>query len=266
MTHDNFATDNKIGLPLTAPSTQTILPIISAGNGMVEGFLTIAKTTFAGTETTFMTSNGPIAITTVTLPRKVDDGSGYGVNQYMAAVYDDVESAKRPWLGYSAFVNTNDTGYLNKHYMPTQGQITRHYRGILVTNLLVNMAEESMTPDVPVPPVATPGTIRWVASMQLNSAQMECGFFDFNWVDLFKAKASAASVPMRLDVVNNPAGGQFKSTLVGNPIILPEGGTMFNTVRIIKLHDAPAGDYVFTYTVTDTNGLSTTCTLTLTLV
>lgn len=247
-------------------SKQTILPVICGGNGNIQGFLTIASTTFTGTETSFMTSDGPIAITTVTLPQKVDDGSGYGVSQFMAAVYPDSDYLTRSWIGYSAWVNTNDTGYGRSFSIPTQGYIIHYSRGVLLTNLLVNMAAQDQIPPSNLPPNVQNGTMRWVASMSVNSAQLECGFFDFPWTTLFKAKSPDNVDPLTIEVVSNPPGGAFKSTMVPNPVIAPLGGVHFNTVRIIKLGDAPAGVYVFTYKVTDTKNASTTCTLTLTLV
>lgn len=261
MTHDNFATDNKLGLPLSAPSTQTILPVVT-DNGNIQGFFTISETTFTGAETTFALAEGSVAIKSVTLPEKVSDGRGYGVRQYMAAVY--ATPRLREWLGYSAFVNTNDTGYGVRHVMPTQGWFTYYNRGVLVTNLLVGMDATVTVPESNVPPDASNGTIRWVASMSAASSQMKCGFFDFPWVDLFKVKSDRTAV--RIEIVSNPAGGEFKSTLVPNPTITPLGGVEFNTVRIIRLKDVAAGAYVFTYKVVDDKNQSTTCTLTLTVV
>lgn len=260
-----FATSNKYGLPLKAPSSQTILPIICGGNGMLRGFFTIAKTVFTGAETTFALAEGPVAIKSVTLPDTVDDGRGYGVKQYMAAVYDDDELFARPWIGYSAWVDTNDTGYALSYSMPTQGWMTRYNRGVLITNLLVAMDEQSLLPPADLPPVVTPGAVRWVASMDVNGSQLECGFFDFNWVDLFKV-TSPGNNPIRLDLVSNPPGGAFKSTLVPYQAIQPTGAVEFNTVRIIKLLNAAAGTYVFNYNVVDDHNVSTPVVLTLTLV
>lgn len=261
MTFSNTETNNKLGLALMSPSTQTILPVVT-DNGNLQGFFSIASTTFAGTETSFPLAEGPVALTTVTLPQKVYDGHHIGVQQYMAVAYDDPKA--RAWLGYSAFVGVNDTGYGMQHLMPSQGWFTRFNRGVLITNLQVNMAADSPAVPSSTQPTAQNGAIRWVASMNVNSTQLEGGFFDFPWIDLFKAKSSATA--MRIEIVSNPIGGAFKSTLVPNPAITPLGGVEFNTVRIIRLQEAVAGSYVFTYKVYDDQNQSTTCTLTLTLV
>lgn len=265
MTFSNTETGNKYGLPLAAPSKQSILPIICGGNGSLQGFFTINTTTFTGSETSFALAEGSVAIKTVTLPSKVNDGRNYGVEQYMAVVYSDDELLKRPWIGYSSWVNTNDTGYFLSYSMPTQGWMTRYGRGILITNLLVNMAADTMTPPSNTPPSASNAAIRWVASMEENSSQMDCGFFDFNWVQLFVAQSPNID-PLSIEIISNPVGGAFKSTLVPNPTVAPLGGVQFNTVRIIRLTTAAPGAYVFTYKVHDTKGGTTNCTLTLTLV
>ena len=261
----NFnATNNVLGAPLTTPSKQTSLPVICGGNGNVRGFFAIQATRFVGTETTFTLADGAVAIESVTLGQKSLDGSGYGVGQYMAAVYPDDEESLQPWLGYSAFVDLRSLGYSHRYVMPTQGWRTYLTRGILVTNLLVNMAADESVPAVETPPVVGNGAIRWAAAMSANSAQLECGFFDFNWVDLFQAKSDRQAI--RIDIVANPAGGEFKSTIVPYPSVAPQGAVQFNTIRIIKLDDVAAGDYTFTYVVTDDQNQSTTCTLVLTVV
>lgn len=266
MTHDNFSTSNKLGLPLSIPSKQSILPIICGHDSLIQGFFPIAVTTFDGTETSFTVDGNPVAITTVTLPTKVDDGTGFGVKQYMAVVYPTEQKLERPWLGYSTFTPDDDAQYMGaRHVMPTQGWKTQYYLGPLVTNLLVGMADDVFNPQVINPPTVQNGTIRWVASMDTNPTGLDCGFFDFLWTDLFKASTNGID-PLMLEIVSNPAGGFFKSTLVPSPVVSPLGGTFFNTVRIIRLLDTPPGNYVFTYKVTDTKNQTTNCQLTLTVV
>lgn len=261
MTFSNTETNNELGLALKQPSSQTIIPVVT-DNGNIMGFFTIAKTTFDGTETTFDLSEGPIDITSITLPAKVDDGSGYGVEQYMAAYYD--VPRLREWLGYSAFVSVNDTGYATSYSMPVQGYVRRHNRGILITNLSVTMDTQGSVLEVNVPPNVQNAAVRWVAKLSANSVSLKCGFFDFPWTTLFKAKSDLT--PLRIEIVANPVGGVFKSTLVPNPVISPLGNVEFNTVRIIKLGDAVPGDYVFNYLVVDDKNQSTPCTLTLSVV
>lgn len=266
MTHSNFQTGNKLGQALTAPSKQSILPVVCGGNGNIQGFFPIATTTFNGTETSITIDGFPVAITTVTLPKVVSDNTGTRVQQYMAAVYPDNVVRKKPWIGYASFVDNDDVGYLGaRHVMPTQGWHTSYYLGPLVTNLKVTMYDESFTPAVQPPPVVQNGTIRWVASMDSNPTGLDCGFFDFLWTDLFKASTTGID-PVSINVVSNPPGGYFKSTLVPTPVVAPLGGVQFNTVRIIRLQDTPAGTYTFNYVVTDTKNQSTNCQLVLTVV
>lgn len=267
MTHSNFQTNNKLGQPLVAPSAQTILPIINGGNGNIVGFYPIALTTFNGTERKFTLSQGDVPITSITLPRGIDDGSGYGVGQYMAAVFDaPLDKHDMPWLGYSEFVSINDIGYGMTWYQPVVGRGWVLQKGTLLAALSLGMDQSPSAPDVPQPPTAVNGVLRWAGRLNLSSSEYECAFFDFNWVALFQAKTSNANLPKRLEVLSNPPGGEFKSTLVPYPSATPLGMLEFNTVRILRLKNAVAGDYVFNYRVVDHNNLSVTCELTLTVV
>jgi hypothetical protein len=266
MTHDNFSTSNKLGLPLAKPSKQSILPVICGHDSLIQGFFPISVTTFDGTETTLMIDGYPLDVTTVTLPKKVDDGSGFGVQQYLAAVFPTEQKLVRPWLGFGTFVPDDDAQYMGAHHvMPTQGWKTQYFLGPLVTNLLVGMADNVFNPQTVNPPTVQNGTIRWVASLTTNPTGIDCGFFDFLWTDLFKASTQGVD-PLSIEIVSNPPGGFFKSTLVPNPIVSPLGGIQFNTIRIIRLLDTPAGTYTFNYRVTDTKNQTANCQLTLTVV
>lgn len=262
-----FATDNILGQPLDEPSTQTILPVICGGNGNIRGWLTIESTEFDGTETSFTTADGPIAITTVTLPKLViNDGLKRRVYQYMAAVFPDAQERQRPWLGYTAFVGVDESQYAMQWFMPTEGQGYRLNRGPLFTDLTVRMdADAGAAPAAPGAPSATPGTLRWAASVSMNDLVNGCNFIDFNWVTLFKAKAQDTQ-PVRIEIVSNPASGEFKTTIVPYPSVVGAGGVEFNTLRIIKLKPVDAGAYTFNYSVVDQQGKATPVTLTLTVV
>jgi hypothetical protein len=120
-------------------------------------------------------------------------------------------------------------------------------------------------PGGPVPPTASPAGIRWACALTINELSANCGFIDFNWVELFAAQ-SASIDPLRIEIVSNPAGGEFKTTIVPYPVVAPLGGIEFNTLRIIKLKPAAAGAYVFNYRVVDTKGQATPVTFTLTVV
>lgn len=262
-----FATNNKLGAGLTAPSTQSILPVLCGGNGQLLGFYPIASTTFDGTETSFTLSQGDIKITSVKLPPRVNDGSGYGVVEYMAAYFDGPTDLRtEPWLGYQEFISNNDLGYRMQWYQPTVGSGYVLTRGIFLSALEVSMDQTPYVPDVPVPPTGGNATIYWKAKLGLNAAQYECAFFDFNWVVLFNAKTEGRHNPMRIEFISNPPGGEFKSTLVAFPSATVDGDIEFNTVRVVRLKDAAPGDYPFVYKVTDRNNLSILCNLTLTIV
>lgn len=266
MTHSNFATSNKLGLPLKQPSKQSMLPILCGHDSLIRGFLPIAVYTFDGTETSLTIDGIEVPITTVTLPPVVSDGTGTRVEQYMAIVYPTEVQLQRPWIGFTQLVLDDEAQYLGaKHVMPTQGWKTRYYLGPLVTNLMIGMANDTYVPPVQTPPTVVPATLRWVASMKTNPTGLDCQFFDFNWVDLFKASTTDID-PLSITIVSNPTGGYFKSTLVPTPVIAPLGGVQYNTVRIIRLAEAPPADYVFTYKITDTNNQSTNATFTLTVV
>lgn len=279
MTKNFAATSNKFGEPLKAPSKQTILPIIEYPNGRLHGFYPIATTTFDGTEREFTLAEGPVAINTVTLPQRAQDGSAdnYRVPQYMAAVFTYEQCRDRWYAGHVAFIDVNSTGYYSRYVMPTQGFYEYFGRGTLLGNLAVNMAAIPVTPpDAPTPPPGEDAnlTLYWGATMNISSTQLDCAFFDFNWVELFNTTFSTYNPnttivePLTLEVVSNPAGGVFKAALVtglGGQAYLPGGGVQFNTVRIVRLNDAVPGDYVFQFLIKDTRGGSTPVSLTLTI-
>lgn len=261
-----FATDNVLGQPLDVPSTQTILPVICGGNGNIRGWLAIAATTFDGTETSFTTSDGAIAITTVTLPKLVvNDGLKYRVYQYMAAVFPDDQERLRPWLGYTAFVGVDESQYAMQWFMPAEGQGYRLNRGPLISDLTVRMdVDQGTVPAIPPAPTVTPATLRWAISLSMNDLVAGCGFLDFNWVNLFETQSQ--NQPLRIEIVSNPASGEFKTTVVPYPSVIGAGAIEFNTLRIIKLKPVAAGTYLFNYSVIDQHGQATPVTLTLTVV
>ncbi len=257
---------NRLDLPLDTPSTQTILPVLTDYRGSIVGWIPIAETEFDGTERTFTTANGPIAITTVTLPEKYTDGHKRYVSQFMAAVYTEDVHYAQPWLGYQDFVPINQCQYALQWFQPTEGARYRLNLGPLFTDLIYGMDMSiAPVPTPPEPPTSQNGTLRWAVSLTQSDLNNNCPFLDFNWVQLFNAEATAAG-PLRITTTASPAGGEFKSTLVPYPNILPEGSPEYNTVRIIKLKESPAGDYVFHYTIQDTAGGTTNVVFTLSVV
>lgn len=256
------------GLPLDEPSKQTILPVYCGGQGNMMGWLSIQSTTFDGTETSFTTADGPIPVTTVTLPHLViNDDLKRRVQQFMAVVFDDDDYYRKlPWLGYSAFVNTNESAYAMQWFQPTMGSGYRFNRGPLFTDLTVRMDADNGTPPAPIPdPSVTPGTLRWVVNLKASDLSAGCGFIDFNWVELFHAQTQDID-PLRIEIVSNPPSGEFKTTIVPYPVVSPLGAIEFNTLRLINLKPADPGDYVFNYKVVDSRGHGTPVVLTLTAV
>ncbi len=246
------------GKPLAVPSKQTLLPVIDGEAASILGFLTIAETTFDGTETEFVFPDGetPLPITTCTVPYRGTTIDQYRVSQYVAVVLTHSEVYNKAWGGNSAFIAMSDTGYLFRHYMPTIGWTSILTRGSLVQSLVVGMATGAPAMPSPTPPDAQPGTAQWQAPMPQFDAAMACPFFDFLWTDLFGLTSS--SVPLRLDVISNPPGGEFKTTLIPIPVVdVATGGPMFNTIRIIRLKPAVPGVYEFNYAITDTLGQTT---------
>lgn len=275
---------NQYGLPLAAPSQQTILPIITS-KGRLMGFYPITSTTFAGNERTFSLSDFPnVPITTVTLPTQVQDGIGSGhggrVRQYMAAQWPQNQEGRRPWLGSASLVAPEDTGYYSWWSLPTESIMKHFGRGNLVNSLLVRMNIVPATPGTPSAPAGTNAALKWVASVDNVSLDTQCPFIDFNWVQLFQTGFEAdvtqqgdAVLPVRIDTVSNPAGGAFKAAIVqtmGGQQSVAGGSVIFNTVRIMKLaDDVAAADYVFTFNISYVKAgkqLVTPVTLTLTVV
>lgn len=260
-----YSSTIQAGLPLEQSSTQTILPIvqINQSTAILHGFFPISETTFTGTESSFTLAEGDVPLTTITLPRSVDDVSDYKVSQYMAVVYDYRQATDREYEGYTAFVDVNDTGYFSSWSMPIVKWMHRFGRGTLIGNMTVNMAADNPGPQDPTPPSPPQdaGTVRWVSTLDINTAGNQCAFFDFNWISLFQASMNSRPisanktpvVPLKIEIVSNPPTGEFKASLVSQQgASSPVGGIVFDTIRIIKLKDTvDSGAYEFQFRITD---------------
>jgi hypothetical protein len=278
---------NQYGLPLNSPSVQTVLPIMTT-SGNVVGFFPIARTTFQGTETTFTLTEGPVPITTVTLPPKNVTGvwDEQRVTQFMACQWPEVDDALEPWIGYTELVSSNipnTLGFYSRWALTPTKMINFFGRGAYLDSLKFSMANfvnpGAASPENP--NVTTPQALRWATTVNLAAFEQNCNFFDFNWATLFQAQfdpdpnvqnTGNAVIPLSISIASNPAGGFFKASVVtgqGGQTIYPGGGVVFNTVRILRLQDPPAGTYVFTFDVSmNNNGVvtQTTATLNLTVV
>jgi hypothetical protein len=289
--------------PAGVTPKQTILPIFTAA-GVVVGFFPITSTTFTGTERTFALASGTVPITSVTLPEK--NKLSFLDNQYrneyfMAAVWPEgpgtvgptlVYPANpsnpsqtitarefQPWRGYLEFVDgakPNSIGYYSWWSMPAVKWFNHFGLGTYL-NALVNdldfpiPAPPSTNPPTPV----TPQTLRWACTANAESLLLDCAFFDFNWVSEFKlafqqdtTQQGNGALPMSIAVTSNPAGGYFKASVVQGlgQSVIAGGGVVFDTIRILRLEDPPAGSYTFNFSISQSqNGTTSTVPVVLTL-
>lgn len=280
-----MSSSNQFGLPLTTPSVQTLIPVASVFNTglQVHGFIAISSTTFDGTERSYQVeigTGGSVPITTVTLPTKIQTPNGASeISQFMAAIWDDVDSVTQPWEAYASFVPNEATGYYSRWSTPT-GQRVHHFDyGSLLGSFARGMdTYDTYVPPTPVAPTGTDGTLRWVVSLDLASVGPACTFFDFNWVNLFQSSLAAASqeggssavIPLEILTQTNPVGGEFRAAILQRPEYVSGGGTQFSTIRILRMtEEIAAGAYVFDFVIRSTSQgvvLTTPVVLTLTVV
>lgn len=255
---------NQYGLALAAPSKQTVLPIVMP-SGKVYGFFPIAETTFTGTETTFALTQGAVPITTVTLPPKnvTNVYDEQRVQQFMAAQWPAHTEGVQPWRGYEELVAAdvpNTIGYYSWWSMPVTMWFKHFGRGVFLDSLKFSMSDFVYAPPSSTPPVVTtPQVLTWATTLNAQAFATTCPYFDFNWVALFQAQfqmdptqEGAGVIPLSITTTGNPAGGYFKSSVLqgqGGQVIYPGGGAVFNTIRILRLQDPPAGSYTFNFNV-----------------
>jgi hypothetical protein len=264
------------GLPLNEPSKQTILPYIT-DSGRIYGFFPISLTTFQGTEQTFTVDAGArtVNLQTVTLPAMNSANTvldnAQRVQQYMAAYFPISQEGIQPWRTFSSIVLPTPSKLRMYSWwsMPGATLVNHFSRGVFL-----NALEFAMNPSVPIPlppvtpPVTTPQTLSWAATIQQQTLQSECSFIDFSWLELFQANVNANDpnnlqgnniLPIAVTSIVNPPGGYFKAVVLAgamgsNQVAIPGGGVIYNTIRIIRLQDPPAGAYTFTFQISYTNG------------
>ena len=244
------------GLPLSSPSKQTILPILTE-DGRVRGWYPIAVTTFNGTETSYTTSDG------VVVPLKtVTTDTGNGISQYMAAVFPvGLPFNYFPWA--SADLVDGGEGYYRWWSLPTEAWTLHFGAGPLIEGLEWGLGHAGVSPPTPpAPPGAANGTLTWRASVKYEALFGNCPFFDFNWITLFQAQSTTVT-PLRIVVTSNPAPiapatvPPMKASVIALPVATPNG-PVYDTVRIMKLADqVPPGTYTWTFAVYDDQGQST---------
>jgi len=270
----------QFGLPLNNPSTQSLIPVLDQ-YGKSYGFFPIASHAFSGAETTYALASGSVAITTVTLPPKNTNSSNITrVSQYMAAVYTPAQVSLKPWIGHTEFVSSaipNNIGFYSWWSMPTSGWFQHFGEGSYIESFQFNMNKYVYAaPAGQGNPTVGNGALRWACTVNQQAFQQNASFIDANWVDLFSAgiktnpnATGQEVIPLSISTTGNPAGGYFKASVVqaqGAQVTYPGGAQMFNTIRILRLDDPPAGSYVFTFNVTDNQNNVTPVTLTLTVV
>lgn len=246
---------NKYGLPLSTPSTQTILPAIRE-DGLVVGWYPIVQTTFTGAETSFTLPDCTVPLKTVTVD------STTGLKQYMAAVFPKgLAFNTQPWASNS-LVSPSD-GYYRWWSMPTETWVLHYGQGMFLGGLSSSLdrAGAAATPAPSAPSVATPQARTWQASVSYAMLSGNCPFFDFNWVTLFTS--TGETKPLRIEVLTSTT--PLLAKVIGIPTAIA-GGVLYDTIRILKTTDTIApGLYVFTFKVYEEHGLGTNVTLNLTV-
>jgi len=263
------------GLPLDQPSHQTVLPYMT-DSGRVYGFFPIAATTFTGTETTFNVDGGAQAVElqTVTLPpiNQTNIALQPRVQQFMAAYFPINQEGIKPWSRFSSLIDASSPiklGMYSWYSQPLATLIEHFSRGIYVDALKFRLDPSVPIPSSPSGPVLNTPTqpLTWAATVDPQAFASDCSFTDFNWVALFNAQFISdpnnlqgnSLLPMAVTSITNPPGGYFKAVVIGgamgsDQMILPGGGVVYNTIRIIRLQDPPAGTYAFTFQISYQQG------------
>ena len=266
-------------LPLAAPITQTIVPVVSNPTGIIYGYYIIAATTFDGSERELALDPVPVPITTVSLPTfgRIHGGkeligglTGSAVQQYMAVVYPDnelvschagrqVQSA--PWLAHDNFFSVSDSGYSHMFSQALYTFKDRLTLGNLITSLVYGMDSvnnPASNTNQPVPPVASNAEFSWYAQIQEDALLSECPYFDFNWVGLFQTSAKQTgnlATPITITNLDVPTG--FKVFTVAHPTVIAGSDVTFDTLRVMITNPSlidKDGPSVFQFAVSTNQG------------
>jgi hypothetical protein len=258
---------NKYGLPLTAPSVQTLIPAMNDA-GMVFGFYEIAETTFEGDETSFALPNGTVLPLKSVQIEELLSIRNARVFEYMAAVWPaGMYTQEKPWDD-EALIRVGELRNYRAYIMATHTWKTRENLGTYLTGLKNGLNTAFTPPQATTPPDAEDGSMNWSASASYEALFGDCAYFDFNWMTLFKTK-SGNKDPLRINVLAQPeleAGKvPMRASIIGRPIATA-AGPVYDTVRITKLQELTPKAYVFSFEVVDTANNKTPVTLTLTVV
>ena len=264
----------KWGAPLSAPSVQTLVPVLARvqGSANVTGFFVIPATEFDGTETRVEVAEDiDVPIQPVVLPPRGYDGSLNNaiVQEYMGCVYDwELNREVNPYAGIPTFIPSDDNSYFNR-YVNASGEIKSNYsRGNLRGALRIGAMTVSQPPVDPPEAGETEAIQYWRASVPFGSIGQSCAFYDLNWVDVFQSSTiGSLGQPNRIEVVSNPTGGILKAMVLRQmPLYVGEGGVAYDTLRFVALvPSVPADDYVFNFKILGVGDLSVNVELTLTV-
>jgi hypothetical protein len=254
---------NKYGLPFVKNIEQTLIPAMTK-DGKVYGFYPINKKSFSGTETSFNLPDGEIPLTSVT----VDTNPVLrNQTQYMAAVWElGLPHNFRPWQGHASFVEGNPQAH-RWYSMPTESWELHFAKGFLIDALINNISGTKYKEGTVPSPSAKDAKMTWQASIDYKALTGDCAFFDFNWHTVFATKSE--ETPLSLTVISNPAPvspgtvSPLKASVIGIPAETANG-TVFNTVRVLRLTPIKPGDYEFEFEIRSVN-LSTKVKLVLTI-
>jgi hypothetical protein len=252
-------------------ATQYFLPVATRDNRLL-AVIPISPTAFDGTETSFTLSGTPRPLNKI--PIQDYNSRSYPPTKFvMAIAITRVQESANAWMGFAASVLPIQSVWPFREWANTQGSTPNQQEslGTVFTFLTGGGASAVSGPTASTQPTLTsPLELTWTCVTPIANAPA-CAFFDFNWVQLFAVNANSnVGDPAYITVTGQPAGGLLKALVLQMPEPMgPEGGPVYNTIRIMKMTPQPlvAGDYEFTFTVYNTSGLaSATATLDLTVV
>ena len=251
----------EFGKPLEQPITQTLLPVVSTlyGAASVVGYVPIVSTEYNDGSISQVTIGGiSYSIGSVTMPHGITNpGLPVQPRQFVAVLFDLEQSRTQPWIGIEGFI-PNDRAQFSSHWCaPADGARNNWNFGPLVGSLVLGMDRYVTSPEdgTPTEPgVDATAALNWTATLD-RGASRACSFFDFNWFQLFHAEVTAGNlpretVPLSISYVQQPASGHFVASTVQIPVLLPEFGRVYNTIRIQRMNtDIPLGDHQFVFQI-----------------
>ena len=254
----------EFGLPLVAPVTQTLLPVVVMRTSVADvvGFVPVASTEYTQGEFSTVLLGDPslgeaeYTIGSVTIPQKDQNEHSHlcPPKQFVAVLFAPEEASKRPWLGINNFYSASTSGFSSYWNAPSSNRARANWTfGPLVGSLVINAAQYTTVIEDSVPtPGVDDGVLSWTASVD-RGANHACSTLEFDWLTVFNAEVTAGKLPMDavplvLQVVSTPE--EFSAKLNPNPVIVPKFGKVYNSVRITReRQEIEAGDYTFEFLI-----------------